>query len=76
MTKFTSLSKIKKAEETFFSQFLHIDGSLSTAMDNPKQYDNVLHIGCTEYYGDVFKCWNDDSDDFILFFGVKGDEFD
>ena len=76
MTKFTSLSKKEKKVETKF-RYILCDGSLSLASAKPSTYDNVLHIGYDDEYGDVFKCWDDDWDStFVLFLGVKGDEFD
>ena len=75
MTKFTSLSKKEKLETKF--RYILCDGSLSLTSAKPSTYDNVLYIGYDEDYGDVFKCWDDGLvDGFVLFFGVKGDEFD
>ena len=45
--------------------------------DNPLKWDNVLHIGTGKHYGDVFKAWDDDDENyFTIYFGEKGDEFE
>ena len=52
------------------------DFEVEKTSDKPENYDNVLHIGKDVDYGDVFKVWNNSNpNDFIIFFGEKGDEF-
>ena len=75
MTKFTSLEKKEKKVGTKFYSFLY-DNVKETTDTTPCDYDNVLHIGFDTKYGDVFKCWDDDSGEFSLYFGIKGNEFD
>ena len=75
MTKFTSLSKKEKLETKFTHALF--EGTFKTTKAKPVIYDNVLHIGYDDEYGDVFKAWDDDWEStFVLFLVVKGDEFD
>ena len=88
MTKFTSLESTKEKKKTVFTKCL-ILGSVydlnsmtleeDTSENNlPLNFDNVLHIGFDNHYGDMFKCWNGNGDgrgSFAIYFGEKGDEF-
>ena len=78
MTKFKTLQQSKPKNKTTFDTFLVNKRRITTqAVANPTEYDNVLYIGYSQSYGDVFKAWNDnDEDNFIIYFGKKGDEFD
>jgi len=77
MTKYIDLSstKTESPKETEFKKCLDEDLEIGDAMASPNRYDNVAFIGHDKEYGDVFKCWDDDENDFTLFFGTKGDEF-
>ena len=74
-TTFTTLeSKIFK--ETVFTHFVNSEMEIkSTPNYQTADFENVLHIGCNKRYGDVFKCWISNPNDFIIYFGTKGDEF-
>lgn len=78
MTKFTTLGSKPKIikKETIFNGYLEENKQYRDTKLTPNDFDNVLYLGHDRSYGDVFKCWDDDSDNFILYFGVKGDEFD
>ncbi len=77
MTKFSTLdNKKKEVKKTVFKITLGTDlQGLKTEL-TPYDYKNVLHLGYDIYYKDVFKCWNNDPNDFTIYFGEKGDEFD
>ena len=78
MTKFKTLQQSKPKNKTTFDTLLvGKSGNIKRARNNPTDFDNVLHIGCDNIYGDVFKAWSDNSEDgFFIYFGKKGDEFD
>jgi hypothetical protein len=75
MTKFISIDKdTQEKKETVFIRILSVR-SLDTTLTEPNDWDNVMHIGKDVDYGDVFKCWNENVNNFTLYFGTKGDEF-
>jgi len=79
MTNFINLNNptaIKKSSNATIFNFC-LDGDLrkSNAYLQPNNYHNVAFIGHDSEYGDVFKAWDEDLEDFTLFFGTKGDEF-
>lgn len=75
-TKFMTLGDSKKGgKKTVFKTFLNSSFTAIKAESQPEDYTNVLFLGHDDGYGDVFKAWSDDQDNFILFFGEKGDEF-
>ena len=77
MTKFSSLVSLNKdKKETVFTYFLNADKKIQKAEFVPSNFENVLHIGYDPDYGDVFKCWDNYEENFTLYFGTKGDEFD
>ena len=84
MTKFidkTKESLVKnEIKETKFLKILEFDfsvASVASADPNyPKEYDTIEFIGHDIDYGDVFKAYDSNANEFTLFFGVKGDEFD
>jgi hypothetical protein len=81
MTKFTTLkAEIKKekkeTEFTHVTVFNNIKQGVYRTMSNPYEWDNVMYIGYTPEYGDVFKAWSNMQDSFVIYFGAKGDEFD
>ena len=79
MTKFTTLKETKKeGKKTVFTHCVGSDMIIyETSLNQPKDWDNVLHIGHDESYGDVFKVSsNYFTNNFSIYFGIKGDEFD
>lgn len=75
-TKFMSLDNNKKVvKETVFTSFINSYLKNQEAGNEPSAFKNVLHIGFDEVYKDVFKVWNDSENDFTIYFGTKGDEF-
>lgn len=76
MTKFTTIEKKVKERKTIFKKFVSSDFKISTTNDKPTDFDNVLHIGNDECYGDVFKTWDNGAEnDFTIYFGKAGNEF-
>lgn len=78
MTNYIRLDGNKKKEpkETIFLKYVEANRAPNEPISKPKSFDNVLHLGHDKNYGDVFKAWNDnDHDNFSLYFGVAGDEF-
>jgi len=71
-TKFTTLGDSKK---TVFKTLLDGSFKIVDASEQPENYSNVLFLGHDESYGDLFKAWNDDKNNFAIYFGEKGDEF-
>ena len=81
MTKFidkTKESLVKnEIKETKFLKMLEFDFSVASADHNDLiEYYIIEFIGHDIDYGDVFKAYDSDPNEFTLFFGVKGDEFD
>ena len=74
-TKFITLeSKIVK--KTVFIHYVNRDMEIKLYPDfQANHYENVLHIGYDKVYGDVFKAWKNEHDNFVIYFGTKGDEF-
>lgn len=81
MTKFMTIDGKEKEpkNKTVFKNFLSKGLVMSDGEDKclqPADYDNVMYIGYNNYYGDVFKAWNNgDITEYVLYFGTKGDEF-
>lgn len=77
MTKFMTLSPIHRdgIKETVFKKVVIYDGKTQESLIPADEWDNVMFIGHDRFYGDVFKTWDEGSDDFTLYFGKKGDEF-
>ena len=79
-TKFITLNGDLKTinKKTVFTKGINGDFSITNEIClQPKDWDNVLYLGHDKDYGDVFKAWDDgNEEDFVLFFGKKGDEFD
>ena len=77
MTKFISIEKdTQEKKETVFTRIVELNGGTDASIVKAKEWDNVMHIGFDDVYGDVFKCWdNKDVNNFTLYFGTKGDEF-
>ena len=78
MTKFIDNTKKTNVNKTVFEKILYFDLTVGDAIENVADYEKVEFIGHDESYGDVFKAYHDENDDnnFALFFGVKGSEFD
>lgn len=76
-TKFSTLESIKKEKEkTVFKQVINSSLKPVETKLEPSAWKNILHLGYDKDYGDVFKCWDNGSDNFTIAFGEKGDEFD
>ena len=77
MTKFIDNTKKANSKKTVFKKALSFDFTVGDACASIYDYEKVEFIGHDESYGDVFKAYLDADDDnnFTLFFGVKGDEF-
>jgi len=77
MTKFINLinSTKPKNKKTVFTKLVgRVD--VIEANSSPEEFDYVAFIGSDVSYGDVFKAWqNGKEDNFYLYFGIKGDEF-
>ena len=87
MTKFIDNTKKNNSKKTVFEKVLTFDFVIEKAeccldvcekVEFIGHYEKVEFIGHDESYGDVFKAYHDADDDnnFTLFFGVKGSEFD
>ena len=78
MTKYTTLhTKKTEGKETVFTALVCSDAKQDfDNLPSPNKYDNVMFLGSDNSYGDVFKAWDDEEgDNFFIYFGVKGDEF-
>lgn len=75
MTTFVNKSSSKIANKTIFTNIVDVDGRVRETNMKPEAYKVVELIGIDSIYGAVFKAYDYDSDDFILFFGIAGDEF-
>ena len=78
MTKFIDNTKKNNSKKTVFKKALSFDFTVVDGSADLADYEKVEFIGHDESYGDVFKAYHDENDDnnFTLFFGVKGSEFD
>ena len=81
MTKFIDKTKdnsVKTPKQTVFKKYLTEDMVVkdNTKGSSVREWETIEFIGRDFAYGDVFKAYNTDSNDFTLFFGIKGDEFD
>ena len=86
MTKFIDNTRKNKSKKTVFEKVLTFDFAIENAecgLDENAEcgldfYEKIEFIGHDESYGDVFKAYRDENDDnnFTLYFGVKGSEFD
>ena len=77
MTKFIDNTKKANSKKTVFEKALSFDFIVDDACGSINDYEKVEFIGHDESYGDVFKAYHDENDEnnFTLFFGTKGDEF-
>ena len=76
MTKFIDKTEKTITRKTMFEKILLSDFEVEETKDLPSCYEFVEFLGHDKYYGDVFKCFDKDPNNFTLFFGVKGSEFD
>lgn len=81
-TKFTSMaqiSEVKVSGKTVFEKVVGVDseeGHNIVETDTlPEEYENVMLLWKDKYYGDVFRCWDDDPSDSTIYFGTAGDGF-
>ena len=75
MTTFVNKSNRKIVNKTVFTHAVDVDREVVETGMKPENYEVVELIGIDGSYGAVFKAYDHDSDDFILFFGTAGDEF-
>ena len=75
MTTFVNKNNNKIANKTIFTHVIHIDRRVRETNLKPEDYKVIELIGIDSIYGAVFKAYDHDSADFILFFGIAGDEF-
>jgi len=76
MTQYSTLGKSIKGKKTTFIKGLRDDLCVIESVNKPTNFDHVLFLGHDFYYGDVFKAWDDGhGDDYTIFFGVAGEEF-
>lgn len=76
MTTFINKNKVKESVKTVFTRAINHDGiSSRNNISQPDNYDYVELIGIDSSYGAVFKVYDEGDSDFILYFGVAGDEF-
>lgn len=75
MTKFIDKnSQGKDIKATVFTKSVDANLKIRDAAFQPCHYNNVEFIGHDRQYGDVFKTWDNDPNDFVLYFGTKGEE--
>ena len=74
MTKFINRIADKPIKPTTFKFLLDCEYSKQEATEQPSGFTNVEFIGHDRQYGDVFKAWDHDPQQFTLYFGIKGDE--
>lgn len=84
-TKFMTLDNIGKERKiknsTIFKYTVGNDNGIpkiTTTTLRPNSFNNLLFIGYDSAMDlHVFKAWDDDEEDsHIIFYGIKGDEFD
>lgn len=76
MTTFINKNKVKEPVKTVFTRAINHDGiSCRNNIVQPDEYDYVELIGIDSSYGSVFKAYDEGDVDFILYFGIAGDEF-
>lgn len=76
MTTFINKNKVKEPVKTVFTSAINLDGiSCRNNISQPDNYDYVELIGIDSSYGAVFKVYDEGDSDFVLYFGIAGDEF-
>ena len=68
-------SQKSEKKETVFTHYVNGRLEIVEGGVEVKNFKNVLHIGCDDAYGDVFKAWDEKENQFTIAFGTKGDEF-
>lgn len=74
MTKFINRITDNPIKPTTFKFLLTCGYGKREANLQPSDFINVEFIGHDEQYGDVFKAWDNNPQQFTLCFGTKGDE--
>lgn len=69
-----NLDNKSSSKKTRFTKFITTEGVV-TSLFTPTNFINVIHIGSDCSYGDVFVAYDNDPNNFRLFFGEAGDEF-
>ena len=75
MTTFVNKSNSRIANKTIFTHVVDVDREVVETGMKPENYEVVELIGIDGSYGAVFKAYDHDGTDFVLFFGIAGDEF-
>lgn len=75
MTTFVNKNGSRIVNKTIFTNIVDVDRRVRETNMKPEAYKVVELIGIDGSYGAVFKAYDNDSDDFTLFFGTVGDEF-
>ena len=78
MPKYLKIESNEKKEnkKTVFEKMVYPSSAGLPDMEEPKGWDNVMHLYEDKEYGDVFLAWDDGKeDDRNIYFGKKGDEF-
>ena len=79
-TKFRDITNKEKTitvKKTKFTAYLNSKIVIIPTNMLPESFDHVDFIGNDKDYGDVFKAYhNIDLNQFTIYFGIKGDEFD
>ena len=68
--------KEPKKKKTVFTHYINAYKEIKKPSTMATDFENVLLIGRDKYYGDVFKVWDNDPNDFAIYFGEAGDEFE
>ena len=83
-TKFVKMPPIgdvenKEHKKTVFKRIIYyhlLNGTfIEDTNDSTEQWQNVMHLWKDKYYGDVFRCWDNDQSNSVIYFGEAGDEF-
>lgn len=76
MTNYLTIDEPKKiSRKTVFTHRVGKSEIVKLEYDSDIEFDNMMWLGFDHVYGDVFKVWKNDSSDFTIYFGTKGDEF-
>ena len=75
MTTFVNKNSSRIVNKTIFTNVVDVDRRVRETNLKPEDYKVIELIGIDSIYGAVFKAYDHDSADFVLFFGTAGDEF-
>ena len=64
------------SKKTKFTKVVINSYDVEETNTSPSEYENVVHIGRDRVYGDVFIAYDDNPNNFTIFFGEAGDEFE